>query len=157
MKALFAILLTVAILRIFTVANVCAQIVAIGHVSAEIVESVSASSQAVTGFKLKNANLKSVALQPKQDSWNYENVDMGKFKINSGSDITCNVMIKSAALSDASGNEFILETYATASRQTDTQRTDGNQIIQLKGKARLIQGQVSGLYLGSYTMVFAYN
>ncbi|MDO9578959.1 MAG: hypothetical protein Q7J06_00075 [Bacteroidales bacterium] len=46
---------------------------------------------------------------------------------------------------------------ATSYGQADAQRTDGNQTLRLTGRARMMQGQASGLYQGSYTMVFAYN
>jgi len=157
MKVLFAILLIYAILSTYATINICAQTVAIGHVSAEIVESVSASSQAITGFNLKKGNTQSAVAQSGESNLNYENVNLGKFKINSGSDIACNVILKSATLSDANGNGFIIEPSATVSGQSVAPRTDGNQTLQLKGKARLMQGQASGLYQGSYTMVIAYN
>ncbi|BBE16258.1 hypothetical protein AQPE_0395 [Aquipluma nitroreducens] len=92
-----------------------------------------------------------------ESNLNYENVNLGKFKINSSSDIACNVILKSATLSDANGNGFIIEPSATVSGQSEAQCTDGNQILQLKGKACFMQGQASGLYQGSYTMVIVYN
>lgn len=157
MKALLAILLIYAILSTYAIRNVCAQTVAIGHISAEIVESVSASSHAITGFFLKNGNVQGEMAQSEKGNLNYENVNLGKFKINSGSDIACNVILKSAALSDANGNGFIVEPSATISGQYVEQYTIGIQSLQLKGKARLTLGQTSGLYQGSYTMVFAFN
>ncbi|MDO9580451.1 MAG: hypothetical protein Q7J06_07775 [Bacteroidales bacterium] len=51
----------------------------------------------------------------------------------------------------------IIEPSATSYGQADAQRTDGNQTLRLTGRARMMQGQASGLYQGSYTMVFAYN
>lgn len=157
MKAFLAILLTITLPSMFAMVNVCAQTVAIGHVSAEIVESVSASSLAITGFDLKNENNLSAAAQPELASWNYENVDLGEIKINSGTDVACNVVMKPATLSDTNGNGFTIEPSATGSGQSGAQRADGNQTLHLKGRARIMQGQASGLYQGSYTMVFAYN
>lgn len=157
MKTLLLILLIYAILSTYAIRNAYPQTEAIGHVSAEIVESVSASSLAITGFNLKNGNIQGEMAQSEKSNLNYENVNLGKFKINSGSDIACNVILKSAALSDANGNEFILEPSVTISGQSVAQCTEGNQTLRLKGKARLVQGQASGLYQGSYTMVIAYN
>ena len=147
MKAFNIIFLNFIMIVLLGVVTVCAQTVAIGHVSAEVVESISAASQAITGF-----NLKSASLPTENSGLNYENVNLGKFKINSGADITCNVMMKSAALSDINGNELTIEPSVTVSKSTD-----GNQTLQLEGKARLMQEQTSGLYQGSYTMIFAYN
>ena len=64
MKAVLAILFTAALQSMFAMVNVCAQTVAIGHVSAEIVESVSASSLAITGFDMKNENNLTASAQP---------------------------------------------------------------------------------------------
>ena len=155
MKAFLAILLAVTLQSMFAMVNVCAQTVAVGHVSAEVVESVSASSLAITGFDMKNEN--NLTAQSEPAGWNYENVSLGEIKINSGMGIACNVVMKPATLSDTNGNGFIIEPSATSYGQADAQRTDGNQTLQLTGRARMMQGQASGLYHGSYTMVFAYN
>ncbi|MDO9578962.1 MAG: hypothetical protein Q7J06_00090 [Bacteroidales bacterium] len=155
MKTFLAILLAAALQSMFAMVNVCAQAVAIGHVSAEIVESVSASSHAITGFDLKNLSIQTA--QSEQTGWNYENVNLGEIKINSGMGVACNVVMKPATLSDTNGNGFTIEPSATSYGQADAQRTDGNQTLRLTGRARMMQGQASGLYQGSYTMVFAYN
>ena len=155
MKAYLAILLAVTLQSMFAMVNVCAQTVAIGHASAEVVESVSASSLAITGFDLKNGS--NLTAQSDPSGWNYENVSLGEIKINSGIGIACNVVMKSATLSDTNGNGFTIEPSAINSAQADAQRTDGNQTLQLTGRVRMMQGQASGLYQGSYTMVFAYN
>ena len=155
MKVYLAIFLTVTLQFMFAMVNVCAQTVAIGHVSAEVVESVSASSLAITGFELKNES--NLTAQSDPSGWNYGNVSLGEIKINSGSGIACNVVMKPATLSDTNGNGFTIEPSAINSAQADAQRTDGNQTLQLTGRVRMMQGQASGLYQGSYTMVFAYN
>ena len=155
MKTFLAILLAAALQSMFAMVDVCAQTVAIGHVTAEVVESVSASSLAITGFDLKNLSIQTA--QSEQTGWNYENVNLGEIKINSGIGIACNVVMKPATLSDTNGNGFTIEPSATNYGQADAQRTDGNQTLRLTGRARMMQGQASGLYQGSYTMVFAYN
>lgn len=152
MKAGRSIYLIVVLL--FAAVDILAQTVAIGHVSAEIVESVSASSQAITDFNIKNDN---TSPQPAGADWHFEHINLGKFKINSGETIACNIMINSAALSDADRNEFTMKPSATNSGQSDAQHADGNQTLHLQGKARMMKGQTSGLYEGSYTLVFAYN
>ena len=155
MKTCIAILLTITLQSIFAMVDICAQTVAIGYVTAEVVESVSASSFAITGFDMKNERI--LTAQTEQVGWNYENVKLGEIKINSGTGIACNIVMKPATLSDTNGNGFTIEPFATISGQTDAQRTDGNQTLQMTGRARMMQGQASGLYQGSYTMVFAYN
>jgi hypothetical protein len=157
MKSFLVILLTVALQSMFAIVNVCAQTVAVGHVSAEVVESVSASSKAITGFNMKNENNFTLLAQSDPEGRNYENISLGEIKINSGIGIACNVMMKSAALSDINGNGFTIEPSSTSYGQTDAQRTDGNQTLILTGRAHMMQDQESGLYQGSYTMIFAYN
>lgn len=157
MKIVISFLFAAALQSIFASANVCAQTVAIGHVSAEIVESVSASSLAVTGFDLNTKSSQAAKTQIEQVGTNYENVSLGEMKINSGNAIACNIVMKPATLSDNNGNGFTVEVSSTNLDQVNTQRADGNKTIHLSGKVGIAQGQASGLYQGSYTMVFAYN
>ncbi len=154
MKAVCSIYLIVVLLSLFATVDILAQTVAVGHVSAEVVESVSASSQAITDFNFKNDN---TAEQPTEVNWHFKHINMGKFKINSGEAVVCNIVINSADLSDANGNALTIQPSATNSEKSDAQHTDGNQTLHLQGKARIMKGQASGLYQGSYTMVFAYN
>ena len=154
MKASRSIYLIVVLLSLFAAVDMLAQTVAIGHVSAEVVESVSASSQAITDFNILNDN---TAAQTEGDDYRFEDIDLGKFNINSGEAVACNIVINPANLSDANGNGLTIEPSATSSAQAGAQHTDGNQTLQLQGKARVMKGQASGLYQGSYTMVFAYN
>lgn len=146
MKTVYAIILTLALQFIFAAAGVKAQTVAIGHVSCEIVESVSVASQAITGFEL---SAKSTGTS--------ETVKLGEMKISSGNDIACNVVMRAATVSSSNGGSFTIEPSATGKTLTDTQRTIGDQTIQLTGKVNLTQGQSSGLYKGSYSILLAYN
>ena len=157
MKTLLTIIIAITLQGLFSIANVCAQTVCVGHVSAEVVEAVSVSSQAVTGFEVNNSSTLAAASQLDSNGLNYENVNLGSIKINSGKDVACNLVMKSAELTDNNGNGFSIEPTALSTNQSDTQRADGNQTLQLNGLARIAQGQASGLYQGSYTMVFAYN
>jgi hypothetical protein len=154
MKAVRSIHLIFILLSLFASEDILAQTVAIGHVSAEVVESVSASSQAITNFNIKNDN---TAAQPTEANYHFKHINLGKFKINSGEAVACNIVINQADLSDANGNALTIEPCATSSGQSEAQHTDGNQTLQLQGKAYVKKGQSAGLYQGSYTMVFAYN
>lgn len=136
--------------------KVYGQTVAIGHVSAEVVEAVSVSSLAVTDFNINNASTLAIN-QSSASEYNYESVNLGSIKINSGKDVACNLVMKSAELSDMNGNGLSIEPSALSADNSDFQRAIGNQTLQVNGKARIAQGQASGLYQGSYTMVFAYN
>ncbi|HZL10431.1 MAG TPA: hypothetical protein VFC65_10565 [Prolixibacteraceae bacterium] len=130
----------------FSVSNVYSQLVAIGHVSAEVVESVSAASAIVTNFEIGSAT----------DSES-KSIDLGAITIQSGKDIACNVVLKQASVSDALGNSFTLDASLNPDSASRAARSNGSQTIQLNGKANLSDNQASGLYQGSCTVIFAYN
>ena len=134
-----------------------AQTIAIGHISAEVVESVSASSNMLLNLNLVNVKNGDITVQMSPSQMNTRKVYMGEIALNSGQSIACNVMIKAATLSDEKGNQFTIEPTASLSGQQDTNRADGSQNLQLTGRAMLDKDQANGLYQGSYTMVFAYN
>jgi type 1 fimbria pilin len=157
MKSILVMLFTTCILSMFSISTVGAQTMAVGHVTAEVVESVSASSSAITGFDLKGGNSPALMAQTGNAGFDDENINLGDIKINSGSGVACNIVLKSATLSDGNGNGFILDPSAINTSQARPGRADGNQTLHLKGRAHLMHGQASGLYEGSYTMVFAYN
>ncbi len=137
MKTLATIM--IAALLTFTT-SVFGQTVAIGHATAEVIESVSASASTISNFDLT------------KDS---ENVKLGAITLFSGKDIACNVVLKAANLADASGNAFTIE--PTVSNNTGVAQANGSQTIQLNGTTNMDNNQASGQYAGSYTVVFAYN
>ncbi len=146
MKTVYAIILILALQHIFAAGGIMAQTVAIGHVSCEIVESVSVASQAITGFELDTKSTKTS-----------DTLKLGEIKINSGNNVACNVVMKTATVSNIKGGSFTIEPSATGKTLTDTLRADGDQTLQLIGKVSLTQGQTSGSYKGSYTILLAYN
>lgn len=151
MKAIATILFAAAFLVMFTIVSTSAQTVAIGHVTAEVVESVSATSMAIAGFDLKIGNdLAALSLDEQ-----YDNLNLGAIKIKSGNGIACNVVLKAATLSDTKGNGFIIE--PTVNNFQGAAQSTGNETLHLKGNAHLAKGQAAGLYQGTYTMVFAFN
>jgi len=129
--------------------KVCGQVVAIGHVTAEVVESISASSKAVTTFNLNNSD--------NAGNLNSGIISMGTITLNSGASVACNLVIRSATLKDNKGNGFTIDPTVMTPGQGLTARVDGTQSIQINGTTHILKGQASGLYNGSYTMVFAYN
>jgi len=136
--------------------KVCGQTIAIGHVTAEVIESVSAASNAVTSFEL-SIGAESDAKQLEQAYLKSENVNLGVLTINSGRNITCNVVVKSASLFDAAGNGFTIEPSVKNNSYASAAKADGSQTVQLNGRTDRSSSQASGLYQGSYTVVFAYN
>lgn len=143
MKSIFTTLILTASISLFSAVNLNGQTMAIGHVSAEIIESVSVSSLAITNFDIQNNT----------SSGNNTSANLGEVKVNSGTDITYNVVFKPATLSKLNGSSFIIE----PSLQSENPLNAGNQTLHLTAKTNSVQGKESGLYKGSYSVVFAYN
>lgn len=151
MKAMVALCIALFFVSTLCGTKVNGQTVAIGHVTAEIVESVSAASAAITDFVLAKAtNSISTNLTS-------EMLNLGTITINSGKDITCNVVLKPATLFDSKGNGFTIDTAVQNDLFASATKTNGSQTIQLGGTTNRTGSHASGLYEGSYTIVFAYN
>ena len=127
------------------------QTIAIGHVTAEIVESVSAAAEVITNFELVKAT-QHISTNPTSETLN-----LGAIIINSGKDITCNIVLKPATLSDSQGNGFTILTAVKNDLTASATRPNGSQTIQLNGTTNRMGSPASSLYEGSYTVVFAYN
>ncbi len=153
MKTKILLLLISLFFWFFSAVRVIGQTIGIGHITAEVLESVSASSSASTNFDLIRQNSGNIG----NEALMTENISLGSIIINSGFGVTCNLTIKPAILVDNKGNDFSLEPVTRFSSKQDSQRVDGSQTIELAGKAMLDPNQASGLYAGSYTLVFAYN
>ena len=147
MKTTIAIKFAVVLILGLAGTTLCSgQTVAIGHITAEVIESVSASSNAIT----------SLALVAPSTSSSTPSVDLGTMTINSGSSATVNVVLKTATVSNTQGSAFTLDPSLNSDLASVAQ-SNGSQKIQLTGTANLNSDQASGLYSGSYTVVFAYN
>ena len=151
MKTMVVFLITVFFSLTLGGKKVNGQTVAIGHVTAEIVESVSIAAAAITDFELVKAT-QHIATNPTSETLN-----LGAITINSGKDITCNVVLKPATLSDSQGNGFTLAPAVQNDLTASTIRPNGSQTIQLGGTTNRTGSNTSSLYEGSYTIVFAYN
>jgi len=127
------------------------QTVAIGHVTAEVVESISAASATITDFEL------STSTGDISTNLSSEKLNLGVITLNSGKDIACNVVFQSAALSDSAGNGFTLEPSIKNDTVVNSAKENGVQTIQLDGTTDRADDQASGLYEGSYTVIFAFN
>ena len=157
MNTASALFLSIVFAMGMSMQEAAAQIVAIGHISAEVVESVSASSKMTLNFNLASVSNGSHTMQMSASRMNTERLDMGEVELNSGRSIACNVIMKASTLSDNMGNQFTIEPTTSISGRQDTNRADGSQNIHLTAKAMFDQNQANGLYQGSYTMIFAYN
>ena len=153
MKTTIAIMFSIAlILGLAGTKLSIGQTVAIGHITAEVIESVSASSNAVTSFEIETPSATTLLAASTSPT-----VNLGTMTINSGSSATVNVVLKSATVSSVEGSAFTLDPSLNTGALASVAQSNGSQNIQLTGTANLNSDQPSGLYEGSYTVVFAYN
>lgn len=148
------ILLTVILFFALNVGKdkVNAQVVAVGHAFAEVVESVSAASATITDFELVKADSEATG-----DSLTTGMLNLGAITINTGKNITCNIVLLSSPVTDDRGNAFTIDTTVQNPLLSSEVKSTGVQTIKLGANANLSNDQASGLYEGSYTVVFAYN
>ncbi len=154
MKTTLKIALIVALMSTFTAVKVSSQTVVTGRVFAEVVESVSASSMAVTDLNISLVN--SSSSQTVNADTNGD-LNLGKISVNSGESVICNVIMSNARVSAPDGKEIVIET----SLETDSSVKGiigGNSSYDLKGKAVIDNTEgLSKSYMGTYKMIFAYN
>jgi len=147
MKATLTILIIIILNCTFAAVSSYGQVVAIGHATAEVVESVSVSSNAITSFDINTT----------KTELSSGNLNLGELKVNSGTAIACNVVLKPATLSSSNGNSFTIEPSSNGSLIAGSQLTSGNQTLALTASASPVRGQASGSYQGSYSIILAYN
>jgi len=133
-----------------------AQVVVTGHVTAEIVDAASISPQGVYALEIDKT-------PDFTNSINYDDVLLGEVTVRSGSDVACNIVVKPATVSGSEGELLTMETSLNqrigeeSKKLNEWEHTDGDQTLQLTGNVNTLRKQQSGLYEGSYTVVFAYN
>ena len=128
---------------IFLSPYIYVQVIAIGHATAEVVEAVSASS----------ATNDLVLLQQNTTP---ENLDLGNFTLNGGSNSICAVVVNTSQLTSENGNEVSFT--ANTSNNNNVMNSDGSQVFNFKGNAGSeILSQNDQNYQGRYNVVFAYN
>lgn len=132
--------------------KVIGQTVAIGHVCAEVVESVSAASATNSDFELSRSTLQTTA-----EGLTSETLNLGAITINSGKNIACNIVLTSASVTDNHGNTFVVDPAVQDTSISTDLKSAGLQTVKLGANANIIGSQASGQYEGSYTVVFAYN
>jgi len=133
-----------------------AQSLATGHITAEVIESASASSQAATNVSLGTSTAGNTSTNTQLVATTMA-LKLGIMTVSSGNSTTVEVVLKPAKLSDLQGNAFTLNPSFSSHSRTSVDQSVGFQDIIINGTADLAAGQASGLYSGSYTVIFAYN
>ena len=163
MKKVYTYLLLTVLLTGVTVKSADAQVVAVGHATAEVVESVSASSSAVTLLTLNtsspsiNSTSSGLSAATSGISSQSNNLKLGEFKVTSTGAYIYNVIVNDAVAKDSDGNNLVFATSVGNDFTSDNQVVDTNSRIVLRGKVKQSEEQLSGTYSGSYKMVIAYN
>ena len=130
----FYILLIISIL-FFSNKIIHAQVVAIGHICAEVIESVSIGSSAITDLVINRNSTNST-------------IEMGKVTISSSNNVVTNVLINQATITNGQQTFSITPS-------TDT-TISGSKTIDITGTTNLTS-DVSGNYQGLYAMTVVYN
>lgn len=128
------------------IVSLSAQSTVIGHVSAEIVEAVSISSNSVISHTINS-----------HSSSDQANLNLGNIIVKSGSSVSCNIVIKPATVSSENGNSFKVSPTTGSQNFSKAFTTNGNRTLALRGDVDLSDNPVAGEYKGSYSVVFAYN
>ena len=115
--------------------NTNAQVVAIGHICAEVIESVSIVSTAITDLIIDRNSTNST-------------INMGKITINSSNSVVTNVLITQATITNGQQTFSITPS-------TDT-TISGSKTIDITGTTNLTS-DASGNYQGLYAMTVVYN
>jgi hypothetical protein len=122
-----------------------AQVRVTGHVFAEIVEAVGATS----------ATSNSLQIQQNAVSNNF---DLGEISISGGSNAACAVMITASDLKGINGSEAAFSALPESSTMPSSLDQNGRQIIKLQGVAgNEIMANSDKAYAAQYNVVFAYN
>jgi hypothetical protein len=127
-------ILTVSAAMLFSFVAI-SQVKVTGYVFAEVVESVSATSNAITNIQTQ--------ISPGGTN---KNIDLGSITLNSGTNLSYNVMMTNTSISDSKGDQLDMQIYSANSDKS---------IVEIKGK--IADNNSVGQFKGSYTMIFAYN
>lgn len=139
----FSSFLALTILAI-TAATGFAQTTVAGHVFAEVVESVSASSQSQSSFTIQKNNVGSI--------------DFGQIEIKSASSASCSLILGKANLTGNNQQHISLETSASGTQSLDGNAINGYQSINLQFQPDANMLDQSALsYVGNVNIVLAYN
>lgn len=128
------------------------QSMVIGHANAEVVESVSVASANIKDFDISKSLMQTI-----NEGIDSETYNLDAIIVNSGSYVTCNIVLTSASLEAINGNAFTINPALKRAQYTTVAKSAGLQTIKIGALAKLKDKRYTGLYAGTYTVVFAYN
>lgn len=121
-----------------------AQTTVTGHVFAEVVESVSASSNSIS----------SLTIQRNQT----EEINFAQIEIKSDASASCSLILGKAILTDNNQQQITMETSATSTQSMQGNAINGNQSISLQCQPDdSMLDQSASQYSGDINIELAYN
>ncbi|NTW23233.1 MAG: hypothetical protein HGA37_00925 [Lentimicrobium sp.] len=134
-------LITVTLLLTLSGLWCCGQVRVIGHVSAEVVESVSARSNGSMSMNFNGQQLKKF--------------NLGNFSISGTASSTCTLVLDNASIKNSKGESFTIQTATPNREKSLVADQKGNQSLDLvAGTSEIL---ANGQYQGNYGVTFAYN
>lgn len=113
----------------------------IGHVCAEVVESVSVSCQ---------GNTTMTCLTKSQNE-----LDLGRYNISTAASSTITIVFDNDNIKNCKGETFVIKTTSPEAGEPMVADLNGNQSLNLM--ARTTEQLTTGQYHGNYRVTFAYN
>lgn len=127
-----------------TVADGYAQTIVSGHVFAEVVESVSASSYSQSSFTIQRNQT--------------EVFDFGQIEIKSAASASCSLLLGTANLRSNNNHQISMQTSANSTQSMLGSAINGNQSISLQCHPDKNEMDINALhYRGDINIVLAYN
>ncbi len=133
-----------------------AQTVATGHVTAEVIESISATSQSVTSLAI-NTTISNDLQATGSKLHAYSVTDPAVMTLNSGNRFTVNIVLKSENVNLIRQTNSPAGTSSKNIEQDHNPKSNSTQPQSITGTTNLSDSLLSGQYCGSYTVVFACN
>lgn len=136
-------LLAIAILAL-TNATGFAQTTVTGHVFAEVIESVSASSHSQSSFTIQRNRT--------------EGIDFGQIEIKSTASASCSLILGTANLTSNTNQQIAMSTSAYSTQSMQSNAINGNQFISLQCHPEESDLDLNASqYNGNINIVLAYN
>jgi len=138
-----AIYVVIAVLGLIS-CKLSAQTSVVGHIYAEVVESVGASAQSQQSFSVQKNNA--------------DGITFGKIEIKSAESSSCSLIMGKASLTGNNNDFLTMETSSTSTQKMEGNAINGYQFISLQCKPNeQILDQSSTQYNGNINVVLAYN
>ena len=131
------------------------QTVATGHMTAEVIESISASSQAVTSYALETT-VSNISLTQGQPTLTSPSINPGVMTINSGNMFTVNIVLQSSVPSSSSDSISTSDLTLDNKLAISDPKSNASASIP-KVITNAPDSLATALLQGTYTVVFACN